>query len=688
MDKLDKLVTIGAVMAILIAGAIILTGPVPQGQDQPVPRGSIRTIDIGYYNATEMKQAVPFREKEWANGTHSNSRIDPGGKVTIDIRDSLTVASTLTISPTSGSWKWYPANQTGNMVFYRNAIANVSYTDWDTILKEQIVLTAPVSAISWLINLSVKPQTLTVTVDGDDYLIKNPAYGEWWIRVRKPFVVDANKVRRDLKYSWNNGQKRLTLVQDFSGLTYPLTIDPTYIVDPGNVATNPYPHIFVNASNYPMVMYGFSGLGTYKFAVNRSGTWTLTNLYGPHSSVCTISSALAPSTGLPVMAHVSYPATASSYTTNITWFYGGKWRTQSISGAYPENQYSNGAIGISTATGRVLFPYFNATFDTLNITRLESVDVTLLPASYEHVVVPKLADSILWGISGEMNSSNTLNFIWGAGFGTTLNLSTATDSSSPAINTVAMSGVYLNSTSNRFRFAAKINPLTDLPGAAYIAGIAAGDVGRTINYTYYSGGKLYFETAYANTSSGMSRIYAVAMGYNTTGTPYIGFTEYTAGTVASGKILQYVKRTSAGTWSSPVTIASYTDYQPSLAFDSSDNLHMAYWDANNSDLMYYFEALPGGAIAPVAAFSCTPLITPRNGTVACTDASTNTPTSWDWYSPPAATGLPICFSGNLSNQNPNIFPMQWGYCGLCEIATNSAGTDTECKPNYIYVRQP
>jgi hypothetical protein len=94
------------------------------------------------------------------------------------------------------------------------------------------------------------------------------------------------------------------------------------------------------------------------------------------------------------------------------------------------------------------------------------------------------------------------------------------------------------------------------------------------------------------------------------------------------------------------------------------------------------------ATSPIAGFSCMPLITPRNGTVTCTDASTETPTAWDWYSPAQYAGGPQCITANDTRQNPVIFPMQWGYCELCEIASNGAGSDTECKGNYIYVRQP
>jgi hypothetical protein len=96
---------------------------------------------------------------------------------------------------------------------------------------------------------------------------------------------------------------------------------------------------------------------------------------------------------------------------------------------------------------------------------------------------------------------------------------------------------------------------------------------------------------------------------------------------------------------------------------------------------------PAGA-APVAAFSCTPLTTVRNGTITCTDASTNTPTSWDWYSPDSQQQ--VLFSGNITNQNPNFFPHKLGgYFSVNLIATNAFGTSTKASGSrYIWVQKP
>jgi len=59
--------------------------------------------------------------------------------------------------------------------------------------------------------------------------------------------------------------------------------------------------------------------------------------------------------------------------------------------------------------------------------------------------------------------------------------------------------------------------------------------------------------------------------------------------------------------------------------------------------------------APVAAFSCTPIAGVRNSTRTCTDASTNTPTSWDWFGAPSNP----CIGYNTSTQSPNIFPINY-----------------------------
>ena len=283
--------------------------------------GQVYTIDQGQpLNAEAAKHPVLFQEKQWANGSYSNMILNRPGEILIDLGEQLTVGATLTITPQgSANWVWNPANSSENTVWYVNNLANVSYSAWDTILKEQIVLYQPVRVIAWQINLSVKPQTLQITTEGNDYLIKDPAGTEEWIRIPMPFVIDANGVKRTLRYSWNNGQKRLTLTQDFGGLVYPLTIDPTYTVDSsGSVGWRP--QMMVNVSGYPMIAYIDRTNTKLKLATNNSGSWsnsilstaTMSYVYFPLGT--TIDSA----NDLPFINHLR----ENSYQ-NITYFSGG-----------------------------------------------------------------------------------------------------------------------------------------------------------------------------------------------------------------------------------------------------------------------------------------------------------------------------------------------------------------------------
>jgi PKD repeat protein len=92
--------------------------------------------------------------------------------------------------------------------------------------------------------------------------------------------------------------------------------------------------------------------------------------------------------------------------------------------------------------------------------------------------------------------------------------------------------------------------------------------------------------------------------------------------------------------------------------------------------------------APVAAFTGSPRAGVRNATITLTDASTNTPTSWLWWAP--STGTPCHNNATLevTNQNPAVFPRNFGYCGICLTATNADGSGSTCKPNYLYIAQP
>jgi len=89
----------------------------------------------------------------------------------------------------------------------------------------------------------------------------------------------------------------------------------------------------------------------------------------------------------------------------------------------------------------------------------------------------------------------------------------------------------------------------------------------------------------------------------------------------------------------------------------------------------------GGVIPPVANFSGSPTSINIGDTVAFTDLSTNTPTSWSWA---FAGGTPA----TSVTQNPSVVYNTAGTYNVDLTATNSAGSDLESKPNYITVTNP
>lgn len=87
---------------------------------------------------------------------------------------------------------------------------------------------------------------------------------------------------------------------------------------------------------------------------------------------------------------------------------------------------------------------------------------------------------------------------------------------------------------------------------------------------------------------------------------------------------------------------------------------------------------------PVADFSGTPTTLNVGGTVAFTDLSTNTPTSWSWSITPAS-GWSYAGGTSATSQNPQVTFTVQGQYTIALTATNAAGSDTETKTNYITV---
>jgi PKD repeat protein len=82
------------------------------------------------------------------------------------------------------------------------------------------------------------------------------------------------------------------------------------------------------------------------------------------------------------------------------------------------------------------------------------------------------------------------------------------------------------------------------------------------------------------------------------------------------------------------------------------------------------------AQAPVADFSGTPLVGAPSLSVSFTDASTGSPTSWEWD---------FGDSGTSAGQNPSHSYTSAGSYAVSLTAANAGGQDTEVKPDYVTV---
>jgi PKD repeat protein len=86
---------------------------------------------------------------------------------------------------------------------------------------------------------------------------------------------------------------------------------------------------------------------------------------------------------------------------------------------------------------------------------------------------------------------------------------------------------------------------------------------------------------------------------------------------------------------------------------------------------------------PVANFIASATTAPVNSTVLFTDLTSNAPTSWQWSFSPANV---IFMAGtNASSQNPQVQFTAIGQYSVSLTATNTFGSDTETKTNYINV---
>lgn len=93
---------------------------------------------------------------------------------------------------------------------------------------------------------------------------------------------------------------------------------------------------------------------------------------------------------------------------------------------------------------------------------------------------------------------------------------------------------------------------------------------------------------------------------------------------------------------------------------------------------------PVNPVPPVTDFVADITTVVQGGSVNFTDLSTNFPTSWAWTATPSA-GVTYINATTSASQNPTMQFANTGLYTIQLIATNSTGSDTEIKTNYINV---
>lgn len=114
-----------------------------------------------------------------------------------------------------------------------------------------------------------------------------------------------------------------------------------------------------------------------------------------------------------------------------------------------------------------------------------------------------------------------------------------------------------------------------------------------------------------------------------------------------------------------------------------------YLDPNNTGTLVLDGSANPCAVsaAPVANFVGNPLTLSSGGTVAFTDLTSGSPTSWAWTISPGTAGVAWSYTGGTSatSQNPQVIFNTVGMYTITLVATNGLGSDSEIKTNYINV---
>jgi PKD repeat protein len=133
----------------------------------------------------------------------------------------------------------------------------------------------------------------------------------------------------------------------------------------------------------------------------------------------------------------------------------------------------------------------------------------------------------------------------------------------------------------------------------------------------------------------------------------------------------------AGTAVGPKTLRVRISYSPDGAITPCGN-------STYGEIEDYILNVDVPSAPPVADFSSSATVAQANNTILMTDLSTDGPTSWAWSISPA-TGWSFAGGTDATSQYPQILFTATGFYTIALTATNSFGSDTETKTDYIEI---
>ncbi len=202
----------------------------------------------------------------------------------------------------------------------------------------------------------------------------------------------------------------------------------------------------------------------------------------------------------------------------------------------------------------------------------------------------------------------------------------------------------------------------------------------TVNVSSLSANTNYYVRAYAINSQGTA--YGSQVNFTTGVIPAAAFSA-TPATITAGQSVQFTDQSTNSPTSWNWTFgdgAASTLRNPSHTYVTPGNYTVSLTAANSfgsntQTKTNYITVNPAG-YPPVSAFTATPTSTTIGQSVQFTDQSTNSPTSWNWN---------FGDGGTSTTTNPSYTYVAAGTYTVSLTATNSFGSNTQTKTNYITV---